>query len=351
LDKARALLGSPQAEVIYDHIASFIHENLFIPCWKEIKQISTLVEGRGQIGANDKEGLIQLRFQQGNYRNSITVRVPPAYPEEGVQVEITHSSFPFEIYNMYKAQADEISRRCVAGFSADQAVRSSNETRMATLNATPSGESKERLTTGNLKNLKHDVNVLKQMNELRQVNSARDKRNQGTVHSTAERREARKDLRRLAKAESAADALREKEMLEMEQREMLELMGTKISETAQPSLVPTVKYIIEEFALRLPIEPCQNCRKNVFPDDPSDKALSDTSSKLRPMRSLCGHWLHHDCLNTWLTTPPFARNCPACERRVWHPDWPSDIKQLERAWQNQEARKREMSDVSDFMGF
>jgi hypothetical protein len=34
-----------------------------------------------------------------------------------------------------------------------------------------------------------------------------------------------------------------------------------------------------------------------------------------------------------------------CDRRIWHPDWPEDHKMLEKAWQNKEARMREMNDV------
>ncbi len=350
-DKAKECLGRGQAHAIYQHMHHFIHENMFIPCWKEVKQISTLCEGKGQIGANEKEGIIQLRLRERNYRQAINLRVPANYPEEGVAVEITQSSFPLEILIMYKAQSDEISRRCVSGFSPEQALQGSNAQRMQGLNEkSSSGESKERITAGNLKNIKHDVNVLKQMSDLRSVNSAKDKRNQGTVHSTAERRDARKDLRKLAKAESEADAEREKELKEQEQREMQELMGTKPSDTAQPSLLATARFLIEEFSLRLPHERCQNCARFIFPDDPSSAALTEAGNKDKPVRTYCGHWLHYDCLNTWLTTPPFIRQCPVCDRRIWHPDWPSDVKQLERAWQNQEARKREISDVSDFMG-
>jgi hypothetical protein len=30
---------------------------------------------------------------------------------------------------------------------------------------------------------------------------------------------------------------------------------------------------------------------------------------------------------------------------------PEDVKQIEKAWQNQQAKKREVSDVADLMGF
>lgn len=52
-----------------------------------------------------------------------------------------------------------------------------------------------------------------------------------------------------------------------------------------------------------------------------------------------------------MTEPPFGLSCPAtgCGRRVYHPDWPSDISQLERAWAGQQARLREIQDAGMFL--
>jgi len=68
----------------------------------------------------------------------------------------------------------------------------------------------------------------------------------------------------------------------------------------------------------------------------------------RPLRAICGHWLHHSCLDRLLTTPPFGKACSVCadQRRIWHSDWPEDPRQLEKAWQCKQARLREMADVS-----
>ena len=63
-----------------------------------------------------------------------------------------------------------------------------------------------KLTSENIKNLKHDVNVLKQISDLRIATTASNKKNQYFKEATAERRDARKDLRRLARAESEAGA-------------------------------------------------------------------------------------------------------------------------------------------------
>ena len=114
------------------------------------------------------------------------------------------------------------------------------------------------------------------------------------------------------------------------------------------------RYLVEDYCTRMPLEPCQACGLSVMDRDPAGEAMNDPNSDLRPMRVFCGHWLHFKCLNTWLTTPPFVRNCPACRevgspRKINHPDWSDDIKTLERAWQNKQAKLREVSDVSDFM--
>ena len=69
---------------------------------------------------------------------------------------------------------------------------------------------------------------------------------------------------------------------------------------------------------------------------------------MRPIRTYCGCWYHYECLNKFMTEPPFGNACPTegCGRRVFHPDWPDDIKTLDRAWSALKARKREIEDIS-----
>lgn len=222
-----------------------------------------------------------------------------------------------------------------------------------------------KLTTGNLKILKHDVNVLKQISDLRVATKSKGAHSQhALLHENAERREARKELRRLAQSESTADVELQKKLLEQAQQEMTELLCCKVSETAQPSLLTAVKFLMEEYVLRLPAEVCQACKKLVLPTLLAEEGARSESiassaqqqqqqqqqhSTMRPVRSTCGHWLHHKCMDQWLSSPPFLHYCLLCKKadkvRIWHPDWPEDPKQLEKAWQSKEARKREMADV------
>jgi hypothetical protein len=289
-----------------------------------------------------------MKLTCDKYYQTIKLTVPYNYPEEGVNIAFLSSSFPADIQMMFKSQADELVRKLMAGFLPDQALTSSNPIKMPIKNASNT-ENKVKLTSGNLKTLKHDVNVLKQMSDLRSAAAAHDSRKYYT-QASAERREARKDLRRLAKAESELEKEQQRQMLEEEQQLMKELLKATISETAQPSLYYSAKFLIEEYVFKLPNEKCQACSQPVLPSDPTSEPITNPRSEKKAMRTFCGHWLHFCCLNEWLTTPPFVRNCPTCSRRIWHPDWPEDYKQLEKAWQNKEARKREVSDVSDFMG-
>ena len=353
--------GKAQVAVVFEVVHRFIQTNLFVPCWKEMKMVLALCEGKGQLGADEKEGVLHMRLRVGEYRQSIKIRVPPAYPVEGVVLEFCSSNFPPDIVFAFQAQACEIVRRCVAGFSPEAAIGGSNPIELPGAASSCSVVGKKKsddisaraLTSGNLKALKHDVEVLKQISDLR-VASTQDKKYVYSVQATAERREARKDLRRLARAESERDVEEEKQVREQEQAEMVALLKLKISDTAQSSLFVVSRFLVEEYAARLPHEKCLSCNEHVLhQSNPADPTMTNPKSPRRPVRVFCGHWLHWGCLNTWLTTPPFIRQCPVCtpSRRIWHPDWPADVKNTEKAFQMAQERQRELNDCAGMMGF
>jgi hypothetical protein len=117
---AKGSLGQSQFSAIYESLYQFIQTNLFVSCWKEVKQVMTLCEGKGPLSAEEKEGLLKFRLREGNYRQPFNIRVPFLYPEEGVEIEfLPQSNFPSEIQQIYLSQAQEIARRCVAGIPSD----------------------------------------------------------------------------------------------------------------------------------------------------------------------------------------------------------------------------------------
>jgi hypothetical protein len=331
--------------------------------------VATLCEGKGVLSVDESEGLLQLDLKNGKYRQLVKLRVPPDYPESGVRTEWLFSTFPQDIQYMYRAQTEEIVRRCEAGFAPEDAIHGTkilnqNKTAALALSASSSSSSSSsksksselqpqqtKVTAQGLKSMKHDVAVLKQMADLR-VATAKTDKHQYVADANLEKKVARKDLRRLARAEAEADKEQQQQLMAEEEKEMKELMGRKMSDSAQPSVFVVAKYIVNDYVFRLPAEPCQACKTPVLPEEPaaagaSSSGTSSDRAPHRPVRTFCGHWLHWDCLDKWLTEPPFIRQCPACDRRIWHPDWPEDHKQLEKAWQVKAARLREQQDVFD----
>ena len=85
-ENATAVLGQPQLRVIYDYLYSFMHTNMFVSCWKEMKQLAALCEGKASVSVDEKEGLIQLKTACKGYTQQFKLKVPYLYPEEGLEI-------------------------------------------------------------------------------------------------------------------------------------------------------------------------------------------------------------------------------------------------------------------------
>lgn len=53
-----------------------------------------------------------------------------------------------------------------------------------------------------------------------------------------------------------------------------------------------------------------------------------------------------------MKTPPFqgGKKCPACKQVIYHDRWKVTSKLAEERWAHHEAKKRELSEVVDFLG-
>ena len=267
---------------------------------------------------------------------------------------------------MFHAQATEIIRRCVSGFSEEAALAASGpQAKLDDMTVTQAEKARRAagqvkpsesvgthsISASGIKDIKHDISVLKQMKDIKDATVAKDKPFQYEKHATAERKEARKALRRLAAVESEADQKALIMLKQAEEAEMEALMRKQCTDSSTPCLLPVARFLMKEYIKRLPEEKCQKCEKGVFPVNPKAPALMQQRHERRPVRVNCGHWLHYTCLDTWLTTPPFTRDCPACTRRIWHIDWPQDVKMLEKAWMKKEETEREKNEIGSMMGF
>lgn len=123
---------------------------------------------------------------------------------------------------------------------------------------------------------------------------------------------------------------------------------TQVEFVPQPSLKRVATYLVQECLRRFPSEKCPSCQKLVLPEDPSTELLSSSAIEM----VYCGHLYHYDCLDRLMTLPPFgeAKKCPACQKRIFHDKWNVSARLMEERWAHQEARKREVDEVADFLG-
>ena len=67
----------------------------------------------------------------------------------------------------------------------------------------------------------------------------------------------------------------------------------------------------------------------------------------------CAHLYHHECLEVYTKTPPFegGKKCISCGVRLSHDKWNVPPKIAEERWAHEQAKKREIAEVAEFLGF
>lgn len=54
-----------------------------------MKQVMNLCEGKGLMGANEKEGILTIKLMNGQYTQCIKLIISQEYPIDGVKIEFT----------------------------------------------------------------------------------------------------------------------------------------------------------------------------------------------------------------------------------------------------------------------
>ena len=310
-----------QVRLVLERLISFINTNRFVPCWKELKKCIDLMQ---QISAipnsakhstlsilSESKGTIRLTLHAAAYYYKCTITIDPAYPDysaatggKSCLLQVQSSNFPSYIENMITSQAQEIVLRMQSGQSYDRALVLSNPTK----------------APNDL-----ELNTKEHCNCEKYNNSIKPKK------EVTEQEWKVEETKRLAVYYDA-----------------LSYGGTI---TPQPSLLSLVSFLIREVQ-RLVSHTCPGCNERVLPSNPEELSSSQFKSKMQPMRTHCGCWYHKSCLHTILTEPPFGLvKCPTVDcdgQRIYHPNWSTDTKQLEKEWTAKQARLREIEDTMSF---
>ncbi|EDV25583.1 uncharacterized protein TRIADDRAFT_23956 [Trichoplax adhaerens] len=117
----------------------------------------------------------------------------------------------------------------------------------------------------------------------------------------------------------------------------------------QPSLQPVTDYIVN-FCRKHAIAKCPICKKLALPENPS-QIVTDIEHDSYVERVYCDHLFHYGCLDKHMKKPPFTggKKCPACSKRIYHDRWKISARTAEDRWAHEQARKRELDEVIDFL--
>jgi hypothetical protein len=325
-----------QVVAVFAHLVTFVDTNLFVPCWKELRQV---VDLQRPNKLDETKGYMKIRLVGGEYYYSCSITVDKGYPNtqsildygKPCQLTMDATNLPQQIEKLLTIQARNLVKRMQDGMSAEQALNYSNPIQGPTT----------------------DANV--------NINEASQKAN---TSSTAHvRKEARRQNQKNASSETQADEQLEQWQLQEQNRLQTYDIPEYDGSNPQPSLLSLVTFL-HNMMDQLPQKTCACCSKTVMLSNPKDLAAlfakkpekmtpsqlqtRKQARKLRPMRTSCGCWYHYACLDTYMTAPPFGASCPSCERPVFHPDWSGNRAELERAWGQTQARQREIQDAAMF---
>mmetsp|Transcript_33990 Transcript_33990/g.68485 ORF Transcript_33990/g.68485 Transcript_33990/m.68485 type:complete len:471 (-) Transcript_33990:143-1555(-) len=372
-----------QVCAVFSGLVSFVDSNKFVPCWRELKQSIDIVnEQGGKVAINEGRGKINITLTSQKYFYKFSIVVDDGYPTtldninygKACRLKMESTNFPPKIEKLLTSQAMELIKRMQDGMPTEDALKMSNPVRLP--KELRDEQSKDnvptvRLTQDALKGLKHDVETLNLVRDLRDVDAA-TKRGDARVktHDKKERRDARRTIGKITRHELDDDRARDEKEKQWQLEEKARIAGYNFNEfdgsNPQPSLLAVITFLTNEVK-RLTSVKCPICSKLALPAEPNDlKALylshSDAKTEKekkarrmaklqRPERVYCGCWYHHKCLDRFITEPPFGAECATdgCSRRVYHGDWPADIKELERAWAGKQARVREIEDAGMFL--
>jgi hypothetical protein len=367
--EARSRAGSPQLVEAVQLVQRLVCDNLLIGCWDEIRQAKTLLgDSLGTLKLSEKTGSIGLSVTSAGHTVEVTLRIPDAYPAEPVAAEVQRSTFPADVTSSFTLKLAEMTNRLSQGVAVEASAARKPVVGAESVRGVDSvqpgeggrlGERAKELTKLKTKKAADEVSVDLSSHGIHELKTDRE-----FLHQFANVRgshEQRKDRRRLVHVQNKQDA--EAAAAAAARR------AAHLSTGRQPlrSVLAAIRFVAEEWVLRMSREPCQICERLVLPHPVTGATHGTECStagcegggggggayhKSDPIRTLCGHWYHFGCLDPHLTAPPFDKKCAACGAPIEHAHWTKAGQRalLEKRWAFEEARRREVGDVSDFLG-
>jgi len=287
-------LGGSQVIHVYRTLDKRVGSN-FVPAFAEIKQLKNYLQPPHSFSISDKAKAVKVHLQNGDYALDLKLEIKDRYPLEPLGVFCTAGTFPQDLSKRFIQHASNLARKlalppAVASYGAGNIL--------AREGAGTSTKAKRR---------QPEQTTLSRYQE-------------AAMQQEKERKEA-------AARHAREEALK--------------------NHVPKPSILQVLQYLKEEVVEQLPSEPCRLCGKPVLPQDPKAACAGDPKSTDKLEHLYCGHFFHYTCLEKYITTPPFGKECPKCGHTIHHHDFVTNKQVLEHRWAHKQAKQREIDDIKD----
>eukprot|EP00210_Caulerpa_lentillifera_P004645 g4430.t1 len=295
--EGRKLIGKQQVLRIVDRLRMILIKNRLASAYSELKQLRNYFADKDDCvlkTANEKHGRISINLKSSRYYLNLELSIPLQYPAKAAEIAQHESNLPKEALALCLVHANERAR-ALAEFP-----ELGEEVGVNRVGAGGGKESKSELLSQS------------------QTLSSRKK-----VENYANEAEAKKQ-----------------QTLEFHRQRKAEFIS-------QPSLLIIIQMLYENCLAPLASQKCLICNKSLLPSNPG--LLEKVPRNMETLRLYCGHFYHFKCLEGYLSVPPFGKTCLQCGVKIQHSKLMTDEKILEQRWTHQQARKREIDDVTEFM--
>uniref|UniRef100_A0A1B6IQ42 RING-type domain-containing protein n=1 Tax=Homalodisca liturata TaxID=320908 RepID=A0A1B6IQ42_9HEMI len=349
-EEAKKYLGKPQILKVLKLLRNFIDENPLSCCYNEVLALKKQLQGDlDELKVRQKTSSLILRVQQGNYYLRAKILVPDDYPASPLLIELKSKTLVDQLLAKVTTVCEEEAKKYLG---KPQILKVLKLLRNFIDENPLSCCYNEVLALK--KQLQGDLDELK----VRQKTSSLILRvQQGNYYLRAKilvpddyplKNVGLEDVDTnfpplferffVAQAKEISRQCIEPPL----QRKPSDVFSPK------PSVLPTVSFLIEAVKT-IPQDKCQFCQEQCLPPDPQNVEKNE-SADMHVERVYCGHLFHLQCLITYMKTPPFkgGKKCPLCNKQIFHDKWKVSERLAEVRWAHQQARERELQEVSEF---
>jgi hypothetical protein len=269
--------------------------------------------------------------------------VPAQYPDESVKIKIrgADQTYHDRVLDLLVKDAERLILQMSRGVPEEIALRKVDVTKLVS-KLKKQGYRSEVITVDSRASMKQDTRLVHKLQDMRAI-AATDKYTRKGLKLIAKH-----GLREIDAEKQALVDLNRQELEDANREARFGKYAKTIDGKALPMVMPCIRYLYQA-GFQMISTRCQDCDKLVLPKTGRDFRKMKTKDHMLPLRASCRHWMHQECMNKHITTPPWDKVCKVCSKRITHKNWTTNKKHLQGAYHRKTEKRREMDEILDFL--